>query len=563
MAFRLVVNQGGVVHRSPLKEGGNLVGSRSDCDVRLLHASVSRRHAILWVEDGQVRVEDLGSRNGTWIGGERIQQGLLSAGNTVLFGAVEARLEDLPAGDFEPAMLFDQDGATPDLSASGSRSGTTLTTGLTDAFTLRALPDLAARLAAGAELAEMAQRTGEALFSNLPCLALTISTGSGSEAGILFEAARNGARPPGEAEVAIGEEGLTVHASFPSAQIARAYRPLLEAAVHLITAANRGAPAKKRRGPQCPSPPPLPAPPTVSPAVRTIYESAARVARGEITVLILGESGTGKEVLAQYLHAASPVCDGPFLCLNCAAMPRDLLESELFGVEKGVATGVDARPGKFEQADGGTLFLDEIGDMPPEAQSRLLRVLQSGEVYRLGGSRPIAVKVRVIAATNRDIAAMMAQGTFRTDLYHRIAGWVVRVPPLRERLEDLPNLAAFFLNREARRLGITVRGISRHALDALLAYDWPGNVRELETEMARAVLFLEDGELLDSVRLSTSVLEASAGGGGSLSEILERTERQAIQRALLAAGDVGGAAELLGVSRATLYRRLKALGIHH
>jgi len=563
MAFRLVVNQGGTVHRFPLKEGGNLVGSRSDCDVRLLHASVSRRHAILWVEDDQVRVEDLGSRNGTWIHGERAKAGPLAAGESVLFGAVEALVEELPAGDFEPAMLFDRNAATPDFSAGASRSGTTLTTGLTDGFTLRALPDLTARLAAGAQLEEMAQRTGEALASNLPCFAVTISMKAGQEEGVLFEAVREAARPPGEAEVTVEEESLVVRATFPSPQIARAYRPLLEASVHLIAAAGRRATGKPERCRKRTSSPPLPAPPTVSPKVRAIYESAARVARGDITVLILGESGTGKEVLARYLHAASPVCDGPFPCLNCAALPRDLLESELFGVEKGVATGVDARPGKFEQADGGTLFLDEIGDMPPEAQSRLLRVLQSGEVYRLGGTRPMAVRVRVIAATNRDLAAMMTQGTFRSDLYHRIAGWVVRVPPLRERLEDLPNLAAFFLNREAQRLGITVRGISRRALDALLSYDWPGNVRELETEMARAVLFLEDGELLDSVRLSTSVLQAGSGGGMSLVEILERTERQAIQRALLAAGDVNGAAELLGLSRATLYRRLKALNIDH
>jgi len=280
-------------------------------------------------------------------------------------------------------------------------------------------------------------------------------------------------------------------------------------------------------------------------------------------VLILGESGTGKEVLARYLHAASGVHDGPFLCLNCAALPRDLLESELFGVEKGVATGVDARPGKFELADDGTLFLDEIGDMALETQSRILRVLQSGEVYRLGGREARRIQIRIIAATNRDIAGMVADGAFRSDLYHRIAGWVVKLPPLRERVEDIPNLAAFFLTREAQRAGITVRGISRQALDALMAHGWPGNIRELETEMARAVLFLENGELLDSVRLAATVLESSAGGSadGSLAKILEHAERTAFQRALSTAGGIAAAAKRLGISRATLYRRMKALGI--
>ncbi len=563
MAFRLIVSQRGAVLRFPLKEGGNLVGSLADSDITLTHSSVSRRHAIVWVDGDKVQVEDLRSRNGTRIGSQRTEKGPLAVGCSVLFGAVEAFLEEVPAGDLEAAVVLDCEAVTPDLAENDSRSGTTVATGLTDAFALRALPDLAGRLASGARPVEMAQRTGEALFSTLPCLEVSVATEGKGSAGILFAAEREEHATDSASEETATGGCYTVRVRFPSGRIATAYRPLVAAAAALVAAADRPRRKEPDGSVRRTSPPPPPAPPTVSPRVREIYEAAARVARGDISVLILGESGTGKEVLARYLHAASAVSAGPFLCLNCAALPRDLLESELFGVEKGVATGVDPRPGKFELADGGTLFLDEIGDMALETQSRILRVLQSGEVYRLGDREARRIQIRIIAATNRDIAGMVADGAFRSDLYHRIAGWVVKLPPLRERVEDIPNLAAFFLTREAQRAGITVRGISRQALDALMAHGWPGNIRELETEMARAVLFLENGELLDSVRLAATVLESSAGGSadGSLAKILEHAERTAFQRALSTAGGIAAAAKRLGISRATLYRRMKALGI--
>jgi transcriptional regulator with PAS, ATPase and Fis domain len=293
-----------------------------------------------------------------------------------------------------------------------------------------------------------------------------------------------------------------------------------------------------------------------------IYGNAAKVARGDISVLILGESGTGKEILARYIHQASPVADGPMLSLNCAALPRDLLEAELFGVERGVATGIEARPGKFELADGGTLFLDEIGDMAPDTQARILRVLQSGEVYRIGGRQAKKVQIRILAATNRDITTMIDSGAFRADLYHRIAGWVVELPPLRQRRADIPNLAAHFLSRAGDRAGVRIRGVSRQALETLTACHWPGNIRELETEMNRAVLFLEDGELLDSGRLSSHLQRPrTAPITGALADQLEHAEREIITRTLHETASTDAAAERLGISRATLYRRLKALGI--
>ncbi|MEM8994516.1 MAG: sigma 54-interacting transcriptional regulator, partial [Acidobacteriota bacterium] len=283
-------------------------------------------------------------------------------------------------------------------------------------------------------------------------------------------------------------------------------------------------------------------------------------------VLILGESGTGKEVLARFVHGASRRRGGPWVALNCAALPEDLLEAELFGIERGVATGVEARAGKFELADGGTLFLDEIGDMAPAIQAKLLRVLQEGEVYRLGGRNPRPARVRVISATNQDLRRAIADGGFRLDLFHRIADCTLRLPPLRDRRADLGNLAAFFLVRKASEAGVATRGLSKAALECLLRYPWPGNIRQLEREMGRAALFLEDGELLQTRHLQAEVRGpvpgAGAGPGGSLKEQLESFERGVIVEALARHdGQARAAAEALGVSRTTFYRRLQELEI--
>ena len=267
--------------------------------------------------------------------------------------------------------------------------------------------------------------------------------------------------------------------------------------------------------------------------------------------------------MARFLHRASGKADSPFVAINCAALPRDLLEMELFGIEHAVATGVDARAGKFELAHAGTLFLDEIGDMALETQAKILRVLQEGELFRIGGREPRAAKPRVLAATHRDVETMIREGSFRRDLYYRLAGWVVRLPALRERLVDLPNLAARFLAEEAANLRRDLPGISVSAMDALMAYHWPGNIRELRHEIGRAALFLDDGELLDSTRLGQELQKGGPKGqDASLKERLEQFERSEILRAIdRVDGDVPQAAVDLGVGRSTLYRRMKALGL--
>ncbi|MDX1631434.1 MAG: sigma 54-interacting transcriptional regulator, partial [Thermoanaerobaculia bacterium] len=271
-------------------------------------------------------------------------------------------------------------------------------------------------------------------------------------------------------------------------------------------------------------------------------------------------------LLARYIHRASPRREEPFVALNCAALPRDLLEAELFGIEQGVATGVRSRPGKFELADGGTLFLDEIGDMAFETQAKILRVLQEAEVYRVGGQEPRKARVRVVAATNQDLDELREDGRFREDLYHRIADWRVDLPALRERRADIPNLAAHFLQREVDKAGIQVAGISRGAMKILESFSWPGNVRQLEREMARAALFVEDGELLQSSHLQESLKEDSESRpreqSGTLKQRLERWERMEIAQAIEEHdGNLSAVARALDIGRSTLYRRMKELGM--
>jgi DNA-binding NtrC family response regulator len=575
MPYRLVARLGDRTLPLALREGTNLLGSRDDCGLRLDHPTVSRAHAELVVDGERVRLRDLDSRNGTFVDGQRVAQAEVGPGATLAFGQVPSRLEYVPADDVATAVRLPaapplEDDVTPDLSTVRSKP--------VETFALEQLPALIALLGEGASPERVAQAGGAALFQTLPLAAVEVAFSGAPEvnsgAPPLARSLRDrvaaseavwfrAERPVGAAEpveVAAGAD-VIVRAWFPRAAQAGPFQPLLEAVAGLIQAAGRGpSPPAAAAAPAAPR---LPEPATVAPLVRQAYTDAARVARGDVGVLIGGESGTGKEVLARYVHAASRRASRPFVALNCAALPRDLLEAELFGIEKGVATGVEARAGKFELAHGGTLFLDEIGDMSLETQAKLLRVLQERTVHRLGGVGARPADVRIVAATNRNMRALRADGLFREDLYFRIATWSVELPPLRARRPDIANLAVHFLAREAERAGVRVAGISRAALSRLTAYDWPGNVRQLENEMARCVLFLSDGELLDSGRLAPELRQAEpAARPGRLEEVLASVEREEIRKALDACGgDVGRAAELLGLGRSTLYRRLRSLGL--
>ena len=303
-----------------------------------------------------------------------------------------------------------------------------------------------------------------------------------------------------------------------------------------------------------------------SSVMQDIYKLMDQAAESDITVLIRGKSGTGKELVANSLHAYSPRKDGPLVALDCAAIPETLIESELFGHERGAFTGATTqRIGAFERANGGTLFLDEIGDMPYILQGKLLRVLQEREIQRIGGTTSIPIDIRVITATNRDLEHSVNVGKFREDLFYRIAAFPIAIPPLRERREDIPLLARHFLDKYATQASKSINDISALALQLLLQYDWPGNVRELENAIARAVL-LETTGMLQADNLPSQLSPAIALGRDLSAPLailpLTEIERQALIHALEATGNnMTQAAQALGIGRVTLYRKLKKYNI--
>ncbi len=332
-------------------------------------------------------------------------------------------------------------------------------------------------------------------------------------------------------------------------------------------------------------------------AMQDIYRMLARMMQTDLTVMISGESGTGKELVARALHEYGRRRNGPFVAINMAAIPRDLIESELFGHEKGAFTGAQNRSsGRFEQAEGGTLFLDEIGDMPMEAQTRLLRVLQQGEYTTVGGRTPIKTDVRIVAATNKDLRTLINQGLFREDLFYRLNVVPLRLPPLRERAEDIPDLVRHFF-KQAEKEGLQVKRISPSAYEAMKRYQWPGNVRELENLVRRlAALYPQDeiGQEIIEAELRTTGAPAPAVGDGSLPDdlsigqavehylqryfsgfgadlpppglyqrILAEVEYPLVLASMTATrGNQIRAAELLGVNRNTLRKKIRELGVN-
>ncbi len=289
-----------------------------------------------------------------------------------------------------------------------------------------------------------------------------------------------------------------------------------------------------------------------------------RVAASEATVLIRGESGTGKELIAKAIHYASPRATKPLVRVNCAALPENLLESELFGHEKGSFTGaIASRKGRFELADAGTLFLDEIGDLPLHLQAKLLRVLQEREFERVGSSQPIKVNVRILSATHRDLESLMRSGQFREDLYYRLNVVTILLPPLRERRQDLPSLMDHFLTVFASKNGKTLQGFSREARDALLRYDYPGNVRELENLIERAVVLCRNDVIgRGDLPLTLEDAEAQQEQSTQLAAAVEGLERRMIKDALARAGGIQTrAAELLGITERALRYKLKKYGL--
>jgi transcriptional regulator with PAS, ATPase and Fis domain len=294
-----------------------------------------------------------------------------------------------------------------------------------------------------------------------------------------------------------------------------------------------------------------------SPGFLNALDTARRVSGTDLGVLLSGETGVGKEIFAQFIHRRSGRAGGPFVAVNCGAIPGELVYSELFGYSEGAFTGASrgGHAGKFEQASGGTLFLDEIGDAPLEVQLGLLRVLEESVVYRLGSVKPVPVNVRVLAASSRDLPVFVKEGLFRMDLYYRLAGVTINIPPLRDRREDIPLLAEYFLKAAAEKAGRSLL-LGGDARQGLLNYNWPGNVRELKNTMFRLAA-LADGGVVDGEAL---VRWGPAGPAGGKAE--ERAGKDSLARAIEeAGGNMARAARILGVDRSTLYRRMKRLGI--
>jgi len=300
-----------------------------------------------------------------------------------------------------------------------------------------------------------------------------------------------------------------------------------------------------------------------SPALESVLENVERVASTDSTVLIQGETGTGKELIARAIHNISSRCGRAFVKLNCAAIPLDLLESELFGHEKGAFTGAIAQKvGRFELADKGTLFLDEVGDIPPSLQPKLLRVLQEQEFERLGGTRTHQVDVRLVAATHRNLTDMASRGEFRSDLYYRLNVFPVELPPLRARREDIPALVTHFVEIFGRRMGKQIEHIPEETMAGLTSYDWPGNVRELQNLIERAVILSDDGVLRNPLPTTpTQSFMVSPAAATTLKD----SERNLILNTLEAVrwviGGNNGAASRLGLKRTTLIHKMKKLGI--
>ncbi len=300
-----------------------------------------------------------------------------------------------------------------------------------------------------------------------------------------------------------------------------------------------------------------------SPAFRAIVEQATLAARSDARVLLIGESGTGKELLAAHIHEHSPFAQGPFVKVNCAAIPSELIESELFGHEKGSFTGASTlRRGKFELADSGTLFLDEVGDLQHASQAKLLRVLQEGEFHRVGGEKPIRVSVRIVAATNRNLEEMVEKEKFREDLYYRLSVVPLRLPALRERPSDIRPLAEYFLDEFCSRNNFRRKCLHTETVAALEQHHWPGNARELRNAVERMAILCQEDAIPPSAVPAEIRMGRTAGPRSSLQEARESAERDHILRALEQANwNVSGAARALGMERTNLHKRMRSLGL--
>jgi DNA-binding NtrC family response regulator len=561
----------GILDSFPLPESGEvLIGRGDEARLRIDDPSISRRHAMVAVHNGVVLIRDLGSANGTRLGERALAANEtveLAAGDVVDLGSVMLVLQRgfaarrmrrlLPHGYFESRVEEECDSAA---AAAGRFALVRLhVDGVSD------------EQIAEEGLAEALRATDVAGLYG-PNEYELLLPGAGAD-----EAARSFARI----------QGSMLARAMPVTCGVALFPRDGRTAEALLSAANAAL-----GGPRSSD---LPAVIVVDAAMQRIHRLLQRVGPGNISVLVLGETGTGKEVIAETLHRLSPRANGPFLRLNCGGFSETLLESELFGHEKGAFTGaVATKPGLLESADGGTVFLDEIGELPPSLQVKLLRVLEDKQVMRVGALKPRKIDVRFVSATNRDLEEEIVRGAFRQDLYYRVSGVSIVIPPLRERLSEIPHLCRLFTAEGARQVGGPEPAVSPAAMQLLQAYAWPGNIRELRNVIERAVLLASDGVITEEHlpiekmlggRIAAAPVVQSHGGAvidpyaaaaqayaapippgsaqpGTLRDEIDDVERRRILSALEScAGNQTRAARMLGISRSTLSARLEQFGL--
>jgi DNA-binding NtrC family response regulator/pSer/pThr/pTyr-binding forkhead associated (FHA) protein len=619
--------------RVPMKLGEVRIGCSSQNEMVLPFPGVSRVHARAIRNDGVVVVSDVGSKNGLSVDSKRVSEATLSPGVAVRIGHALLTLEEEPTSDHEAALHMKHEkrrsssGGRPTEPGLRKDEGTAAALRFvreveTSGGSFQGLHrrSLLARAAAllGAEAVLLVDRTGAG--------AGVIDFGGSLPGEAVIDAACADGDVPRGARVVVREIGgtgalsvagdrnhrlLAVFPGPPPEQASWQSDLLSYLAFKLMPDRESREPKERQqRRPKTAETQALVAPDLLkipegfvvgeSPAFTNLLKQIRSTVRSRQDVLVLGETGTGKEFISRMIHASGPTADGPFVAINCAAIPSDLLESQLFGVQGRVATGVDPHAGLLAQAEGGSIFLDEIGELAEPLQAKLLRVLQEREVLPLGASVPRKVNLRVISSSNRDLERAVKEGNFRADLYYRLRGLQFHIPPLRERREDIPALVLEFASRAAAEYGKRVTGVSRRALTMLMAHEWPGNVRELDGEVRRAVLVCREGGLLQAEHFAPvrwAVEKAGEAGRGAaqagltpsqpatapstsppafptisncapepprkppnLQEQVDAVERKAIQDTLAATGgNKSKAAELLGVTRAGLAMKTRRL----